>query len=330
MITFSFIWEAPMRSDFRSLIRKTVGFSARHIPGIAGKLKQGLTVFVFHEVSDKPGRFASQYGLAVSLSTFRQQCQWIKYHYSVVHPADLLRSDSLPRQAAMISFDDGFLGTFENGLAILDELQLPSVVFLNMDAILNQNPIISATACYLANHVPQFRDFASSVHLMAPFHLTLTPSILKQYEESYGELDYDAILAYQGAFADSRILQEWDGHPLVVFGNHLFEHWNAVALSNEEFQNQYLKNEAALSQLKSHINLFAFTNGQPDLCFSEREVTVLALLGAGRVFSSYGGVNSSPENSFLLGRIGLSESDNDADRLFYRIARAALNSWNMQ
>ncbi|MDP2127587.1 MAG: polysaccharide deacetylase family protein [Pseudohongiella sp.] len=319
-----------MQSDFRSLIKKIVGFSIRNIPHIADGFKQGLTVFVFHDVSDQPSRFASQYSLSVLLSTFRQQCLWIQDHYNVIHPADLLTSDPLPPQAAMISFDDGFLGTFENGLAILDELKLPSVVFLNMNAILNQDPIISATACYLANHVPQFRDFADSVHLKAPFHLTLTPSILRRFEDSYGQLDYDAIRNYQGTFADIRILQKWDGRPLVVFGNHLYEHWNAVALSIEEFQDQYLKNEAALSQLESYINLFAFTNGQPDLCFSKREISVLTKLGANRIFSSYGGVNLNPNDSFLLGRVGLSETDSDRDRLFFRIARASLNSRKMQ
>jgi peptidoglycan/xylan/chitin deacetylase (PgdA/CDA1 family) len=319
-----------MQSDFRSLVRKTIGFSARHVPRIAGKLKQGLTVFVFHEVSDQPSRFAAQYGLAVSLTTFRKQCQWIKANYNVVHPVDLLSSDPLPRQAAVISFDDGFRGAFDNGLAILEELNLPSVMFLNMDAILNQNPIASATACYLANYVPHFRDFSKAVHLTVPFHLSLSPRVLSQYEKDFGKLDCDAIYAYQGVFADSEVLQKWDGHPLVVFGNHLFEHWNAVALSEHEFKEQYLKNEAALSELKSYINLFAFTNGQPGLCFSEREVAFLAALGAGKIFSSYGGVNRNPENTFLLGRIGLSETDNDRDRLFFRIARASFNSLKLQ
>ena len=287
-------------------------------------MKHGLTVFMFHEVSDKPSLFAEEYGLAVSIKTFHRQMTWIKSKFNIIHPADVLNETPLPECAAIISFDDGFLSSFENGLAILKKLEVPSIVFLNMQAILEKKPIISAIACYLNRYVPVFLEFSKSIGLSQPFHLTLSPSILHAFEEHYGFIDKNAVLDYQGRFADLSTIMAWSDKDFVVYGNHLFDHWNAPALSIEEFKDQYKRNEIALSQLANSVNLFSFTNGQPGTCFSSREVDFLQLLGAGKVFSGAGVVNHDAKK-YLLGRISLSERDRDEDHLWFRIGHAVLN-----
>ncbi len=104
-------------SVIRSAIKKTLGFSFRFVPEVRRALERSLTVFVFHEVSDHPSEFAKQYDLAISTRTFRRQICWIQSNFNVVHPTDLLRGMRLPNRAALISFDDGFLGSFENVIA---------------------------------------------------------------------------------------------------------------------------------------------------------------------------------------------------------------------
>ena len=39
---------------------------------------------------------------------------------------------TIPNSSAIISFDDGFLGSFEIGLAILERMEVPCIMFLNM------------------------------------------------------------------------------------------------------------------------------------------------------------------------------------------------------
>jgi peptidoglycan/xylan/chitin deacetylase (PgdA/CDA1 family) len=276
-------------------------------------------------VSDHPSRFAKEYGLAVSRETFRHQVSWIRSHFDIIHPAAVLSETPLPERAAIISFDDGFLSSFENGLPILAKLGVPSIVFLNMQAILEKKPILSAVACFLNRYVPEFFYFSKSVGLLPPYHLTLSPSILDSFQKDYGSVDKDAVLDYQGKFADLRTVKDWNDKDLVVYGNHLFDHWNASALSIEEFEEQYTKNEIALSQLANSINLFSFTNGQPGTCFSDREVDLLKKLGAGKLFSAAGGINRDVSN-YLLGRITLGENDKDEDHLWFRIGRAVFKS----
>ena len=137
---------ANFKAIIRSVFKKTLGISFSFMPQVRRAMKKGLTVFMFHEVSDQPSRFAEEYGLAVSIKTFRRQMTWIKSKFDIIHPVDVLTGTPLPKRAAIISFDDGFLSSFENGLAILEKLRVPSVVFLNMRAILDQKPIISAVA----------------------------------------------------------------------------------------------------------------------------------------------------------------------------------------
>ena len=316
-------------ASMRRQIRKLLGFSFKFIPQIRQALEHGLTVFVFHEVSDKPSRFAEEHGLAVSIERFHRQVCWIQANFNVIRPTDLLSETCVPKRAAMISFDDGFSGSFENGLTILEQLNLPSICFLNMQAILEKKPILSATACFLDRYVPEFADFAKSVGLPLPFHLTLSPSILNAFERRYGPVDQDAVIEYQGRFAELKVIREWDAKNLVAFGNHLYDHWNAAALSLEEFEDQYKRNEVALSLFKNRVNLFAFTNGQPKTCFSSREVVCLSQLGVGKVFSSSGGVNCHPSTKYLLGRLSLAEGDSDEDYLWFRIGRAVFNDRSM-
>lgn len=313
-----------MYSLFRVIVKKTLGSLARFLPRVRHSVDKGLTVFAFHDVSNRPSQFATRYGLVVSNETFERQIKWIKANFEVVHPSAILSNEPLPKRAAIITFDDGYRGTFENGLPILERLGVPSLIFLNMQPILLGSPVMSAVACFLEGADPAFANFCRQASLEPPFHLSLNPRVLEDYKREHADIDMSAVGKFQGEFADLDTLRQWDGHPLVCYGNHLFEHWNAAALSLEELKCQYLQNEAELISFSGRVNLFAFTNGQPDTCFSTRDVALLKSLGAGRVFSTTGGINQDKEE-FLLGRVALCESDNTVAGLWFRIGRAVFD-----
>ena len=309
---------------FRLIVKQFIGFLFRLSPRVHHAIDHGLTIFAFHDVSNKPSEFANQHGLVISTKSFERQILWIKANFEIIHPSTILTEEPLPKRAAVITFDDGYLGTFENGLPILERLGVPSVIFLNMQPILNGTPVLSATASFLNKTSPNFARFCKGAGLKPPFHLSLNPSVWKDYEFKHGVSEHLSIAKFQGEFASTGNLHHWDGHPLVGYGNHLFEHWNAAALSREELQDQYSINDTELLKFSSRINLFAFTNGQPDTCFSWRDVDLLKSLGAGRVFSAAGGVNHG-RDEFLLGRIALCESDSTHAGLWFRIGRAVFS-----
>lgn len=305
----------------RRLLKKTLGVSCQFLPHLQRKIDSGLTVFAFHDVSNEPSQFARQYGLVSSTATFERQVRWIQTNFEVIHSSKILANEPLPKRAAIISFDDGYLGTFENGLPILERLNLPSIIFLNMQPILESTPLLSAVACFLEATTPVFSTFCLNAGLQRPFHLTLNPATLRAYQHQYGHLDNHAIMQFQGPFANLQILKKWDSHPLVCYGNHLFEHWNATALTVEEFKSQYQNNESALASFANKVNLFAFTNGRPHLCFASLHLEALMALGAGKAFSTAKGINQDVQK-FLQGRVALCEADNDHASLWFRIGRA--------
>jgi peptidoglycan/xylan/chitin deacetylase (PgdA/CDA1 family) len=312
---------AAMNSSIRTRLKGTFGSLAKFLPRVQDSINTGLTVFAFHDVSDSPSEFAAQFGLAVTTKTFERQIKWIKANFEIIHPSMLLTGETVPSRAAMITFDDGYLGTFESGLPILEKMGIPSMIFLNMGTVIGRAPLLSATACYLDIYEPKFTTFCKQIGLPRPFYLNLNPRLFEEYRNCHGDIDHSLVTKFQGAFVDLDVLQQWDTSPSVCFGNHLFEHWNAAALCSEELKLQYLDNEAALSILANKINMFAFTNGQPIICFDQCDVDTIHSLGAGKIFSTVGGVNQNYDQ-LLLGRIALCELDNNSAALWFRVGRA--------
>jgi peptidoglycan/xylan/chitin deacetylase (PgdA/CDA1 family) len=305
----------------RNVLRSTGGLTHRVTRHFRKASPGAVTAFLFHDVTDSPSEFQRAFGLAVPPTLFRSQVNWIRSTFEIVHPLMLLDGSRLPARAALITFDDGSLGAFENGIRWLSGEGIPAAMFLNMRTVLEQRPMLSALVSYLDHHQPRFGTLAESLGLRRPFHLTMTPSVMRTMEEQLGAADLNSVLSYQGAIADIRELRRWEHDANVVLGNHLFDHWNAAALSPDELREQFERNQAELSRLRNHSQLFAFPNGQPGTCWSSRDVGIVRHGGAGRAFAAVGGVNHD-ERSFVLGRIALGPNENSANRLWYSEARA--------
>ena len=97
-------------------------------------LKDSLTVFVYHDVSEHPSEFSHRYDLNVTPERFNYQIEFIKSKFNMISPDDLL-SHRIPPRAALITFDDGFRSYFKNAIPILERHNVPSIIFLNMEPI---------------------------------------------------------------------------------------------------------------------------------------------------------------------------------------------------
>ncbi|MBW0177677.1 polysaccharide deacetylase family protein [Sediminibacterium sp.] len=302
----------------RDIIKVPLGKLFSNLPSARKIIKNGITVFVYHEVTDTPSQFSLDYGLAVSTGTFRKQINWIKKNFTIVHPEQLNSNAELPHSAALITFDDGMLSSFENGLAILEEMNVPSLFFLNMGSVIERKPLISAIACFMGQQSPAFKGYCSSNQIEPPYHLTLRPDVARVFFAENSEMNDEAILAYQGKFAEIDLVMKWSTSKNVIYGNHLYEHWNAEALSDQEFMDQYIQNEHLLSNLNNSVKYFAFPNGQPGTCFTERHIMLLKRLGAERIFSSSGNINVNSEN-FLLDRISFGNYDRTSGAMWFKV-----------
>lgn len=285
--------------------------------------RHAVTIFLYHDIGDTPSEFDEKYGLNVSLKTFQKQIGWIRSNFNLIHPDELLTGKPLPEKAAIISFDDGFVGAFENAINYLGSENIPSLMFLNMSCINSGKPILSAIACYLTEYSREFEIFAREKGLKKPYHLTLSPYYYQLFLKEHGEVDLSEVIRFQGRIADRKLLGLYNNRAVVVYGNHLAEHWNAEALTNEEFEEQFQQNAKLLSSLDNHINMFAFPNGHPDTCFTKRHLDILSRLGSDKIFYSSGGTNEN-NNTLILNRIVLSEEDNSKNKLLFKMVQAGV------
>lgn len=96
--------------------------------------KQGLAIFVFHEVTENPSPYSRQCSTHCNESLFRRQLKWIRDRFLVIHPLQLDQG-TIPPGSALLTFDDGYKSFRTVALPILEDADLPSIVFLNMDVV---------------------------------------------------------------------------------------------------------------------------------------------------------------------------------------------------
>ena len=249
-------------------------------------LTRGLSVFTFHDVTDRPSPFQVAADLATPTQVFRQQVEWIARTFDVIDPSILAGSEGLPSNAAAITFDDAWLGTFTNGFAILDELSLPAISFLNY--------------CGIDNGV----DAAA----LAAFEHGINSEFPSMKNRNDHPSDPDAFRVFQGDLATDSTIQYWNKHHRCSFGSHLYWHVLSTGATPAEFEESYLRNKYRLAELKNSLDLMSFPFGQPGEHFDDSHVAAAQRLGAKRVFSARSRVNRGTLN-FVIDRTSLSTQD---------------------
>ena len=285
----------------KRLRRQVLGEILFALPSRRKQRENGLSVFLFHDISPTPSEFSSDFNLNLTPADFRLTLERLSDEYNFVTADQILNGSPLPKNAALISFDDGFSGTFEYGLPILECMNIPSLIFLNFAPLVG-SVLISAQALYLAKYSKNFNEYFPDKD-MASAHLWITPNLLKKFVAESDCPENADILNYQGDFVDWNTVKSWDNHPLVKFGNHLYNHWNAPSLTEEEFATQLTLNNYKLGELDSYLPIFAFPNGR----FTEKLQRQLKGLNIERCFTTIPKVNDIL-NTFTLNRFCLDYS----------------------
>ena len=258
-----------------------------------------ICVFNYHEVSETPSRFAKDFDLNVTPSTFSKQLRWIKKYFHVANPNHLNRNE-MKFPAALITFDDGFASTFHEGVPILKQEELVATVFLNM-APIKGDIFWSGLVCFLSNYNKEFAKYIAGLYPKCN-----RDSFLYCKENDLVDFDinencpdvYDKARSYYGSFVSEEELAAsfQDG---IYLGNHLYNHYNAANLSIEELKGQYMLNECELKKYRNYINLFSYPFGQPGTCYSQRTDAAIFSLGAARIFTAFSLFNKNLESKRL-------------------------------
>jgi len=276
-----------------------------------------ITIFLYHDINNEPSKFCKDFNLNVSSNVFIKQIKFIKKNFNIISPDQLLNQKKLPDNPALITFDDGFAGAFNNGIQYLIENKTPSIMFLNMGHIINNSPLVSSKALF-------YQNFCNELNLKKNqmLHLTLNPNNLIKIESKLSKNYDNEILDYQGKLADLNLVTDYAKSKYVFYGNHLFEHWNSNALNNYEFLDNIKKNKKKLKDLGNYIDYFAFPNGN----FIDDHIKKLKKIGMKKIFYSAGKTNFN-SNNFNLDRIALTDLEYNSTKLFIRLLKSEYNNF---
>lgn len=229
----------------------------RLLPPLRSWLTRGLTVFIFHEVTDTPSEFHRRHRTYTTPGEFRQQLEWIRGRFTVIRPTQLPQlgaAGPLPPNAALLTFDDSWAGTVRVGFQILAEVSLPALWFLNLATVVARDPDLAAVRGYEA----KVGDGVGLAQVTA-IDLERGSELLAQIRKRYGE---DPVFrAYEGPTAEPEDLLAAAGHADVWFGSHLFHHWNLRLICDDLYEDSLVRNASALAQYPNALPAFAPPHG---------------------------------------------------------------------
>lgn len=115
---------------------------ARYVPPLARIRDRWsrATILMYHRVVDTND---DPWGLSVSPAVFADQLEWLRRNCTVL-PMDAfvarMRSDTLPRNAVAITFDDGYHDNLLNAAPALAAARIPATVFLTTRPTCDSKP----------------------------------------------------------------------------------------------------------------------------------------------------------------------------------------------
>lgn len=279
-------------------------------------LRNSLCLFLYHEVSDQPSPFCQKYDLNVSPALFDKQIHFIRNAFNVIDIHQLLEGN-YDTPAAMVMFDDGFLGYFHKAVPILEKMRIHSINFLNMSSIEGEMSW-EALVAFLINFDQEFSAFLKEKnpkYEQAAFKLC-TPRIVADYLNKIADMQMikEKVVDFTGPKATMRDLKDFENHPLVAFGNHLYNHYNATHLTDYELKEQYSINHDKMTSFKNGGPFFSFPFGE----YLDRQISVIETFGAKAVFTSSGNMNRYKRGT-SFDRIGLNSSVHTMEDLIGRI-----------
>lgn len=225
-------------------------------------LTQGLTVFMFHEITDTPSQFQREARIYTLPLHFRQQVEWIHQRFTVISPMQLPQFGgdvaALPKDAALLTFDDAWSGICKNGIPLLSEMGLPCIWFINMATVVG-DPDLAAVEAFESS-----RSIASTFEIRELINVDEGERILAEARKYGSDSDF---LRFQGDPVTQAGLELISGCEDVWFGSHLYHHWRLTHITADLYEQSKAQNGTALSDFQNAIPALAVPYGLSDGIF---------------------------------------------------------------
>jgi peptidoglycan/xylan/chitin deacetylase (PgdA/CDA1 family) len=245
-----------------------------------------LTVLAYHRVLDFEPSEYTYFAPNVSATTpmFRQQLDFVRRNFNVIDLAALLaylRDDEpLPPRPLLITFDDGYLDNYENAAPVLQEYQLPAVIFLTTGRMEEPGPLwwdLCAYYFYAAGTTSTDLPLVGTCSFETPAERLAVCQSVAEALKTLSETDRrqalrdirQALAAPSHPPANPPLFMSWDHvRELVQSGiacqPHTVTHPILTRTSHEEVYHELATSKAQIEAETSQPALaLAYPNGQP-------------------------------------------------------------------
>ena len=255
--------------------------------GNGGKLQ----IFIFHRVLDELTPFSMG---EPDKKRFEELIRLLSYTFNIIPLAEAIErisTNSLPKRAACITFDDGYLDNYTNAYPILKKYNIPATIFIAtsyigrgimwndivIEAIRSYSGILNLAGLDIINQ-ECFSDEQRKqiIQYIIPKIKHLPQSIREEYVceiESFTGYTRVGLMMNKDEIIDLH-------QNNITIGAHTQTHPILVNLSEKQSENEIAGSKEELELiLGENVELFAYPNGKPDVDYTNRDVEIVKNLG---------------------------------------------------
>jgi len=302
-----------------------------------GRDRKKLSIFIYHRVLSKHDELLPY---EITLPEFDWHLNLIKKHFTVLELADAIaaiKSNSLPANAACITFDDGYHDNYSNALPLLKKYNLPATFFV-------------ATK-FLNGGIMWNDQVRETLRSLSAERLDLNELNLGQYDFSNSSERHQAVesvinkLKYFPFVERQNVVDELnsilnierprglmmtDGEVRLMrasgmgIGGHTVSHPILSSLNAKDAENEINDNKATLeSILGEKIEIFAYPNGKPGQDYTKESVSLVKRAGYIGAVSTSWGVSTSGTDVYQIPRF--TPWDRSQNKYMLRLCRNVFN-----
>lgn len=272
-----------------------------------------LSIFIYHRVLDRkdPLRLST-----VDASEFSEQMEWIKNHFVVLplyEAVDLIKQRRLPRRAASITFDDGYVDNLTVASPILKSYGMPASFYVS-------SKLIGSRAMWNDRIIESVRQTSVDVLELAGKTFDIKSVLGKQvflefFEDHYKSLplvEADRLLEglisemgelpHEPLFMNEKQIRELSSNRMEI-GSHGQHHKILSAIPAAQAEVEITQSKKDIEKIiDREVKGFAYPNGKAPIDFSKAHGAMVTNAGYQYALSTNYGCSQGRDELFNLKR----------------------------
>ena len=295
----------------RRVLRKGLAASGLLERAIRRRTFDGVLVMCYHAIrsDDQPDGMMPFEGLHVRRALFHAHCRILSELCTPISLADWRAARQggrpLPRRAVLVTLDDGYRSVLTEALAVLEEFQVPAVLFAC------SHPIARSEMFWYDSVAA-----AHGEHAVAAMKNATYAEWLEHFERARRPVSPDAPTAPLSATE----LQRLAAHPLIEIGGHSHRHPILARADQAAQREEIVDNLNAIEEWTGRRPAtFAYPQGRRDHDFTRATEALLSSAGVDLAFATDPGIAGAASGALSQPRFTMT-SGLSAANLLKRLA----------